>query len=61
MFEISVILKTFCITQMNAIWFDTFHAIANAIFLGAFGMKTITIFERYKKRFNWQYVRKEDV
>ncbi len=51
-------LKTFWITQMNAFWFDTFHAIGNAIFLGLFGMKTIAILERFRKRFNWQYVKK---
>jgi len=44
-------VKTFVITQLNSLWFDTFHAIGNAIFLGVFGMKTITILDRFKKRF----------
>jgi energy-coupling factor transport system substrate-specific component len=45
--------KTFLVTQLNSIWFDTFHAIGNALFLGIFGGKAITILERFKKRFNW--------
>ena len=48
-------LKTFIVTQLNSVWFDTFHAIGNAIFLGLFGTKTIGILERFKKRFNWVY------
>ncbi len=51
--------KTFVTYQLNSIWFDTFHAIGNALFLGLFGMKTIAILERYRKRFNWIYS-KED-
>jgi energy-coupling factor transport system substrate-specific component len=51
--------KTFWITQMNAIWFDTFHAIGNAVFIGVLGMKTIAILERFRKRFNWQYLKPE--
>ncbi len=43
--------KTFVITQLNSLWFDTFHAIGNAIFLGFFGIKTIAILDRFKKRF----------
>jgi len=46
--------RTFIVYQLNSIWFDTFHAIGNAIFLGLFGMKTILILERFKKRFNWR-------
>ncbi len=53
--------KTFLTYQVTSIWFDTFHAIGNALFLGIFGMKTISILEQYKKRFNWQYMRKENV
>ena len=45
--------RTFFVYQLNSIWFDTFHAIGNAIFLGLFGMKTIAILERFRKRFNW--------
>lgn len=46
-------LRTFIVYQLNSIWFDTFHAIGNAIFLGLFGMKTIAILERFRKRFSW--------
>lgn len=48
-------LKTFIVAQLNSVWFDTFHAVGNAIFLRLFGMKTIGILERFKKRFNWVY------
>ncbi len=47
--------KTFWITQINAVWFDTFHALGNALFLGIFGLKTIAILERFRKRFFWHY------
>ena len=49
-------LRTFIVYQLNSIWFDTFHAIGNAIFLGLFGMKTIAILERFRKRFNWGFL-----
>lgn len=45
-------LKTLVITQMNAVWFDTFHAIGNAVFMGIMGMKTIVVLERFKTRFS---------
>ena len=45
--------KTFMVYQLNSIWLDTFHAAGNAFFLGLFGMKTIYILERFRKRFNW--------
>lgn len=48
-------LKTFIAAQVNSLWFDTFHAIGNAIFLGFFGMKTITILDRFKQRFMVRY------
>ena len=47
-------LRTFMVYQLNSLWFDTFHAIGNVIFLGLFGMKTIAILERFRKRFNWK-------
>ncbi len=47
--------KTFLTYQVSSIWFDTFHAIGNVLFLWIFGMKTISILERFKKRFNWVY------
>ena len=46
--------KTFFISLLNSVWFDTAHAIANAIFLGLLGNKTISIFERFHKRFQWR-------
>jgi hypothetical protein len=46
--------RTFIVAQLASVWFDTFHAVGNAIFLGLFGMKTIGILERFKKRFNWE-------
>jgi len=47
-------LKTFMVAQLNSVWFDTFHAIGNAIFLGLFGLKTIGALERFRKRFSWE-------
>ena len=49
-------LNTFIITQINTVWFDTFHAIGNAIFLGILGRKTITILQRFKRRFTVEYL-----
>ncbi len=45
--------RTFIISQLNTVWFDTAHAAANAIFLGLLGQKTIVIFERFRKKFQW--------
>jgi len=45
--------RTFLTYQLTSIWFDTFHALGNAIFLGFFGVKTIAILERFRKRFTW--------
>jgi energy-coupling factor transport system substrate-specific component len=49
-------LRTFLFYQSTSLWFDTFHAIGNVIFLGVFGLKTITILSRFKKRFSWSLV-----
>ena len=49
-------LNTFILTQINTIWFDTFHAIGNAIFLRILGMKTIAILQRFKRRFFVEYL-----
>jgi energy-coupling factor transport system substrate-specific component len=46
--------RTFLISLLNSLWFDTAHAVANAIFLGLWGKKTISILERFRKRFQWQ-------
>ena len=45
--------RTFVVAQLSSIWFDTFHAVGNAIFLGLFGKKTIIILERFRKKFQW--------
>lgn len=45
-------LKTFLVTQLNTVWFDTLHAAGNAVFLGVLGAKTITILRRFKERFS---------
>ena len=47
--------RTFLAYQLTSIWFDTLHAIGNAVFLGAFGMKTIAILQRFKMRFSIEY------
>jgi len=49
-------LRTFAVYQLNSIWFDTFHAVGNVVFLGLFGMKTIVILERFRKRFSWSLI-----
>lgn len=47
-------LNTLIFAQLSSLWFDTSHALGNAIFLGLFGTKTIAILERYKRRFSWK-------
>jgi energy-coupling factor transport system substrate-specific component len=44
---------TFLFSQLNSIWFDTAHAVGNAVFLGLFGTRTVAILERYRDRFQW--------
>jgi energy-coupling factor transport system substrate-specific component len=46
--------RTFLISLLNSLWFDTAHAVANAIFMGLWAKKTIGILERFHKRFQWQ-------
>jgi energy-coupling factor transport system substrate-specific component len=46
--------RTFIVSQLNSLWFDTAHAVANAIFLGLLGKKTIDILERFHKKFQWR-------
>lgn len=48
-------LNTFIVTQINTVWFDTFHAIGNALFLGILGTRTISILQRFKARFTVSY------
>jgi energy-coupling factor transport system substrate-specific component len=45
---------TFMVSLLNSLWFDTAHAVANAIFMGLWGKKTIEILERFHKRFQWR-------
>jgi energy-coupling factor transport system substrate-specific component len=59
-FTYPLTLRTFVVTQFSSIWVDTFHAAGNAIFLGVFGLKTINILERFKKRFNWSFIDNPD-
>jgi len=48
--------RTFIFYQLTGFWFDTLHAAGNAVFLGIFGMKTIGILTRFKKRFTWSFL-----
>ena len=59
-FTYPLTLRTFLVTQLTSILFDTLHAAGNAVFLWIFGLKTITILERFKKRFNWSFTGKAD-
>jgi energy-coupling factor transport system substrate-specific component len=45
-------LRTFLVTELNTVWFDTLHAAGNAVFLGVLGTKTIAILRRFKERFS---------
>lgn len=54
-FAYPLTLSTLILAELSSLWFDASHAIANAIFLGLFGTKTIAILQRYKKRFKWVY------
>jgi energy-coupling factor transport system substrate-specific component len=46
-------LRSFAVTWANSIWFDALHALGNAFFLAALGVRTVRILERYHQRFNW--------
>jgi energy-coupling factor transport system substrate-specific component len=50
--------RTFLVAQLNSVWFDTAHAIGNAVFLGVFGTKTIAILERFRLKFQWGTVKR---
>ena len=52
-------ITTFTASMLNSIWFDTLHAVANVTFLAIFGMRTITILERFKKRFSIEFIRRK--
>lgn len=48
-------IQTLGFTLLSNVWFDTLHALGNAIFLIMLGEKTIKIFTRYKRRFHVEY------
>ena len=48
-------LQSFVVTQVNTVWFDTLHAIGNAMFLGILGTKTISVMWRFKRRFSVKF------
>jgi len=48
-------IYTLGFSMLSSVWFDTLHAIGNAIFLLILGEKTIKIFMRYKNRFHIEY------
>lgn len=48
-------IQTLGFVMISSAWFDTLHAIGNALFLLFLGEKTITILQRYKNRFNVEY------
>jgi energy-coupling factor transport system substrate-specific component len=54
-FAYPLTLSTLVFVLLSSLWFDVFHAVGNAIFLGLFSTRTISILERYKKRFSWVY------
>ena len=43
--------ETLLLVEVRSIWFDSIHAFGNLAFLWFFGLKTIGILERFKKRF----------
>jgi len=53
-FAYPLTLRTWFIYQFSSIWFDTLHAVSNVLFLSLFGAKTLTLLERFKKRFSWR-------
>jgi energy-coupling factor transport system substrate-specific component len=57
-FAYPLTFKTFLFYQSTSLWFDTFHAVGNALFLWVFGLKTIRILVRFKIRFHWSLIKK---
>ena len=49
-------LQTLIVTQVNTVWFDTVHAIGNAIFLGFLGRRTVVVLNRFKERFSITFI-----
>ncbi|MDY6965540.1 MAG: ECF transporter S component [Halobacteriota archaeon] len=54
-------LESFILVQISSLWTDTAHSIGNFILLGLFGMKTILILERFKRRFMWEELVERDM
>jgi energy-coupling factor transport system substrate-specific component len=54
-FAYPLTLSTLVFVLLSSLWFDVFHAVGNAIFLGLFSTRTVSILERYRKRFSWVY------
>jgi energy-coupling factor transport system substrate-specific component len=48
--------QTLLISQLNSIWFDTLHGLANLIFMAVLGKRMIRLLQRYHQRFFWRYV-----
>lgn len=46
-------LMTYLFTLLNAVIWDSTHALANTLFMLIFGAKVINILQRFKKRFFW--------
>lgn len=53
--------RTFAVAELNTVWFDTFHALGNALFLALFGSRTVAILQRFKSRFIWSYSGEQDL
>jgi energy-coupling factor transport system substrate-specific component len=47
-------LRTFLVYQATSIWFDTLHALSNALLLGFLGSRTIRILQRFEDRFHFR-------
>jgi energy-coupling factor transport system substrate-specific component len=44
-------IQGYIAANIASLWFDTFHAIGNVVFLYLLGTRTVTLLERFKKRF----------
>lgn len=53
-FVYPITLKTYLLTEINALVWDGTRALANAFFLEFFGARVIGVLERFKKRFFWK-------
>lgn len=48
--------KTWILTMATSFWFDTTHAITNALFLGIMGCDFIQILKRFKQKLSFTYM-----